>query len=98
VFGWNNSINLGGSLSSTAGLATSSFTGGRITNITGNDTKFVIGLDAKKVDFALDLKGVDLASKFTQAQKDEVKAWQAGIEAGNTNLSAEATAALRVFL
>jgi hypothetical protein len=80
------------------GISSSVFLSGRTTNITGTDLKFVVGLDAKKVDLALDLKGVDLSTKFTQAQKDDVKAWQAGIEAGNGNLSAEATAALKVFL
>ena len=85
-------------MSTTLGLATGAFTAGRITNITGSDVKFVVGLDAKKVDFALDLKGVDLSSKFTDAQKAEVKAWQDDIAAGNTKLSAEATAALKLFL
>ena len=85
-------------LSYNLGISSSVFLSGRTTNITGTDLKFVVGLDAKKVDLALDLKGVDLSTKFTQAQKDEVKAWQAGIEAGNGNLSAEATAALKVFL
>jgi len=85
-------------LSYNLGISSSVFLSGRTTNITGTDLKFVVGLDAKKVDLALDLKGVDLSTKFTQAQKDDVKAWQAGIEAGNGNLSAEATAALKVFL
>lgn len=91
-------FNLSYSMSHHMGWNYSTFWSGRMTNITGNDLKIVVGLDAKKVNFSLDLKGVDLATKLSDVDNVKLSAWKAGIAVGNSDLSAEATNAFKLFL
>ena len=96
--GFNVTTNYGATMSTTQGLATGAFTGGRITNITGSDVKFVVGLDAKKVDFACDIKGIDLSTKVTEAGKKELDVWKEGLKAKSTGMEAEAISALKIIV
>jgi hypothetical protein len=93
VFGWNNSINLGGSVASTAGLATSSFTGGRTTNITGLEMKMVTGLDAKSTTgdvakrsiFNINLDDANINKTGVGLKFDDLDAAQKGLSANLTS-------------
>ena len=78
------------------GWSWSYFATGRFTSITGSDIKKVVGLDGKKVDFALDLKGIDLSDKLTAVQQEKVKAWKDGLKAGNGNMQVEMFSAVKL--
>jgi hypothetical protein len=71
---------------------------GRATTITGTDAKLVVGLDCKKVDFACDIKGIDLTTKVTEAGKKDIDVWRDGLKAKSTGMEAEAVSALKLVI
>jgi hypothetical protein len=79
------------------GWSLSYFATGRFTKIAGTDVTIVAGLAAKKVDFALDMKGVDLASKMTDAQKNTLKAWQDNLAAGVADMDAKVVSSIKLL-
>jgi hypothetical protein len=80
------------------GLSLSVFTFGRVTTIWGNDIKTVVGLDAKVVDFACDVKLVDLSTKAADIKKDMLAGKKSGLTANQTGMEAEAVAALKLTM
>ena len=80
-------------MASTAGLATSSFTGGRTTNITGLEMKMVTGLDAKSTTgdvakrsiFNINLDDASINKTGLGLKFDDLDAAQKGLSANLTS-------------
>ena len=94
---FNFSMQAGFNCNMFLGWSWSYFATGRFTSITGNDIKIVAGLDAKKVDFALDIKGVDLTSKVTVAQQDSFKVWRDGLAMGAAEMDAKVVSSINLL-
>ena len=74
------------------------FQSGRTTMIISNDLKFVVGLDAKKVDYSLDIKGYDLGANLGEVRKSEIKAYKDGLKVEGDDLVAKVTSSLNLLM
>jgi len=79
------------------GWSLSYFATGRSTKIAGTDVTIVAGLAAKKVNFALDVKGVDLSSNAIVTENSTLKAWKENLKTGVTDMDAKVVSSIKLL-